>query len=85
MVDKVVSPEELMPKAMELARTIAAKSPLLMRLAKKSANEVEPMPDFEKAYSDYESRVTVGLFDTEDSHEAGRSVLEKRPPQFKGK
>jgi enoyl-CoA hydratase len=85
MVEKVVAPGELMPAALKMAQTIAAKSPLLMRLAKKSANEVEPMPDFEAAYANYESKVTVKLFQSEDSHEAGRSVIEKRPPKFSGK
>ncbi|MBI4296396.1 MAG: enoyl-CoA hydratase/isomerase family protein [Chloroflexi bacterium] len=85
MVEQVLSPDELLPAARKMASVIAAKSPLIMRLAKKSANQVEPMPDFEEAYNSYESRVTVGLFQTEDSHEAGRSVIEKRPPKFRGR
>ncbi len=74
-----------MPAAMKLARVLAAKSPLILRGAKWSANEVEKMLDFEQAYRAIESRLTVGWFQSEDQHEAGRSVIQKRPPKFVGK
>ena len=84
MADSVVPPAELMPAALKLAAVMAAKSPLLLRKAKWSANETEKMIDFEQAYRAVESRVTVSLFNTQDSHEAGRAVIEKRPAKFTG-
>ncbi len=85
VVDSVVSPAELMPAAMTLAAKLAAKSPLALRAAKWSANEVEKIQDFEQAYRAVESRVTLGLAQTEDHKEAVRAFTEKRPPVFKGR
>ncbi len=84
VADQVVAPDDLLPSARKLAAVMAAKSPLIMRKAKWSANETEKMVDFEQAYRAIESRVTVSLFNTQDSHEAGRSVIQKRAPKFKG-
>ena len=85
VLDSVVAPDQLMPEAMKLARVLADKSPLLMRQAKWAANEVEKMMDFEQAYRAIESKMNVALFQTKDSHEAGRSIIEKRRPEFTGK
>jgi enoyl-CoA hydratase len=85
VADRVVSPEELMPEAMKLAGVLAAKSPVALRAAKWSANEVEKILDFEQAYRAVESRVSLALAATEDHKEAVRAFVEKRPPVFKGR
>jgi enoyl-CoA hydratase len=85
IVDTVTSPEELMPEAMKLAGVLAAKSPLALRSAKWSANEVEKILDFEQAYRAVESRVTLGLAKSEDHAEAVRAFAEKRPPVWVGR
>jgi enoyl-CoA hydratase len=85
VVDSVHSPDQLMPEAMKLAAKLAAKSPLALRAAKWNANEVEKILDFEQAYRAVESRVTLGLAQTEDHKEAVRAFAEKRPPVFKGR
>lgn len=85
MVDKVVPHEELISEAQKLGRCFASKSPLALRAAKWSANEVEPITDFEKAYRAIESRVSMSLVNTEDHKEAVRAFLEKRPPVFRGR
>jgi enoyl-CoA hydratase len=74
-----------MPAAMKLAGNLAAKSPVALRAAKWSANEVEKILDFEQAYRAVESRVTLGLAQTEDHKEAVRAFVEKRPPVFTGR
>ncbi|MDD4859525.1 MAG: enoyl-CoA hydratase-related protein [Dehalococcoidales bacterium] len=84
MLYSVVPLAELMPAAQKLAQVLAAKSPMIMRQVKKSANEVEGIPDFEQAM-ERELQVTVQLSKTADSKEAGRSLLEKRAPDFKSK
>jgi len=84
MVERVVPPDELLPTARKLAGVIAGKSPLILKLAKRSANEVEAMTNFLEAYVK-EQAVTQELADTEDSREAGRSFIEKRAPKFKGR
>ncbi len=85
IVDTVTSPEELMPEAMKLARVLAAKSPLALRTAKWSANEVEKILDFEQAYRAVESRATLGLARSEDHAEAVRAFKEKRDPVWVGR
>jgi enoyl-CoA hydratase len=85
VADSVVSQEDLLPTAMQLAAKLAAKSPLALRAAKWSANEVEKILDFEQAYRAVESRVTLGLALTEDHKEAVRAFAEKRKPVFVGR
>jgi len=82
-VDEIVPAEELMPAAMRLAETIAVKSPLGLRLGKKSLNEIEFMP-VEAGYA-REQEFSTQLMRTEDAREAARAVVEKRAPVFKGR
>jgi enoyl-CoA hydratase len=64
-----------------LAATIAAKSPIAVRLAKESANRVESMTllDGYRCEQDYTQRVKRHA----DSDEARLAFLEKRSPQFR--
>lgn len=81
VVRKVLPPEELMPEAMRLAGILAAKSPLTLRMAKWSANEVEALfANFEQAYRAIESRVSAVTMKTEDSIEAAKNFADKRGP-----
>jgi len=75
--------DKLMETALEMAREIAAKSPIAVRLAKRSFNVVEEMP-VRDGYR-YEQSVTVDLSQTEDGREAQRAFIEKRKPEFKGR
>ncbi len=83
LVERVVAADELMPAALELAQTIAAKSPLGLRLGKQALNEIEFMPT-EDGYA-LEQTYSTKLLATEDAREAARSVIEKRAPVFKGR
>ena len=74
--------EKLMETALDLAREIAAKSPLAVRHIKRTLNAIEEMP-VRDAYR-YEQSVTVELSKTEDAREAQRAFVEKRKPVFKG-
>ena len=82
VVEACVSPEDLMDAAMQMARTLAAKSPLAMRMAKGSLNAIEEM-SLRDGYR-YEQNLTGELSKTEDSKEAMRAFAEKRTPIFKG-
>ena len=75
--------EALMEEALKMARNIAAKSPLAMRLAKKACNVCENMPQRD-GYR-FEQDITVQLSHTEDAKEAQRAFREKRKPVFKGR
>ena len=80
-VREVTAPEDLMDTALELARMLAAKSPIALRLAKESMNRTEDLP-LREAYRT-EQDYTTRLLRFEDSREARRAFLEKRDPEFK--
>ena len=75
--------EQLMEAALDIAREIAAKSPIAVRHIKRAFNAIEEMPARD-AYR-FEQTVTVELSHTEDAREAQRAFVEKRKPVFKGK
>jgi enoyl-CoA hydratase len=79
-IDRVVSPDELLPAARQLALVMASKSPLGLRLAKESLNRVEDLPVKEgyRLEQDYTNRMTR----FNDSIEARRAYLEKRDPEW---
>lgn len=77
----VVPRAELMDTAMELARTLASKSPIAMRLAKDAMNRVEDLP-LKEAYRT-EQDYTARLVRFEDAKEANAAFLEKREPEWK--
>lgn len=83
LVDRVVPPEKLEEEVNQLAETIASKSPLIIKLAKKAINR--------GMYTDlaaglaYEKANFALCFATEDRKEGVAAFLEKRKPQFKGK
>lgn len=83
LVDQVAPAAELRAEALSLARKIAAKSPLALRLAKQSLNESEEM-GLKEGYA-HEQTYTGRLRNSEDSKEAARAYLEKRPPRFTGR
>ena len=82
MVNHVVPKEEVMDKAMELAKIIAANAPISLKLSKQimymtqqcSAEDAQRVCDIAWDYVEK----------TEDAVEGPRSFLEKRKPQWKG-
>ena len=68
--------------AAELAAEIAEKSPLALRMAKQSLNEVEFMP-LKEGYR-HEQTFTVRLGRSNDAKEATAAFVERRSPQFTG-
>lgn len=77
----VVPHAELMPAARELAVSLAAKSPIALRLAKEAMNRVEHLP-LKDAYRT-EQEYTARLQRFEDAQEARQAYLEKRDPDWK--
>jgi enoyl-CoA hydratase len=80
-IEAVVERDQLHDTAMELARTIAGKSPIAVRLAKESANRVESMELYDgyRTEQDYTQRVKRHA----DSDEARLAFMEKRSPEFR--
>jgi enoyl-CoA hydratase len=81
-VDELV-PSDGLAAALKLATAIAAKSPLGIRGAKRSLNQLEYLT-VEAGYA-REQEQSALLRHTEDAREAVRAVMEKRPPVFKGR
>jgi enoyl-CoA hydratase len=77
-VNRVVPVSELMAVAGDLAASLAAKSPLALRLAKQALNETEFLP-LKEAYRT-EQGYTRRLLAHPDSQEARRAFADKRDP-----
>ena len=83
VIEACVPHDELMPSALALAKDIASKSPIAMRLAKHAMNTIEHMT-LRDGYR-FEQGMTAELGNYEDSKEAMRAFAEKREPVFKGR
>ena len=73
---------QLMDTAMDIAKEIASKSPLVIAKAKAAFNAVEEMPERE-AYR-FEQGITVELSKSRDTREGLQAFVEKRKPKFEG-
>lgn len=83
VVEECVPAEKLMETARALAAEVAGKSPIAMKLAKHALNAVEFMT-LRDGYR-FEQNMTAELSQYEDSKEAMRAFVEKRPPVFTGR
>jgi len=83
VLNAVCEPQELIPKALETARTIAANAPLSVRQIKKSVRFGMQM-ELKTAYR-FEVEAYNHLVETEDRYEGVKAFNEKRKPVFKGR
>ncbi len=83
LVNKVLPQEELMEKAMELAKKIASRPPLAVRFAKEAVNRSQE-GDAASGFA-LESYLHALSCTTEDKKEGVSAFLEKRKGKFKGK
>lgn len=81
LINEVVSPDELMPRARELALKIAGHAPIAVQTAKEIAVKAlgnEPRFNLETALN---QRVLA----TRDAREGPQAFIEKRQPRYEGK
>lgn len=83
LVNRVVPDEELAGEARSWARTLAAKSPVAMRIAKKSFYSAADC-DYYKAF-EFMNEAFTRLCATEDAKEGVSAFREKRQPVWQGK
>ena len=83
LVNQVTSHDELMEKAMDLAKKIAKRPPLAVRYAKEAVNRSQE-GDTISGYA-LESYLHALTCTTEDKKEGVQAFLEKRKGTFKGK
>jgi enoyl-CoA hydratase len=83
LVNRVIPLEQYLNEALKLANEIAARAPLVVRLAKEAINNA-----FDTFLLDGlagERRAFYFLFSTEDQKEGMQAFVEKRSPAWKGK
>lgn len=83
IVEACTAAEELLPTAMELAASVAAKSPVSTRMGKHTLNVIEDM-SLRDGYR-YEQDMTAAIGLTDDAKEAQLAFREKRAPVFHGR
>ncbi|MGF7160808.1 enoyl-CoA hydratase [Rhodoligotrophos appendicifer] len=82
LANKVVPHDVLMTETLALAHKIAEKSPLVLKLLKRTISDGGDMP-LSSALRHEQSMIGLVL-DTDDSHEGCSAFLEKRKPVFRG-
>ncbi len=82
LVNRVVPKSEVLAAALELAAKAAAKSPLVLKLLKRTLREGAEMP-LPQALA-YEQAMIGLVLDSGDAHEGCRAFVEKRRADFKG-
>jgi enoyl-CoA hydratase len=83
MVSRVVPPNRLQETALELARKMTSKSPVMLKLAKQAINRGIEM-DLSSGLAEEVKAFRV-CFTTQDFKEGLTAFLEKRQPKFEGK
>ena len=82
LINRVVAPEALIQSVKETAAKITSKSPLTLKMLKRSMNHGIDMPM--QAALQYEQSIISLVLDSKDAHEGCQAFLEKRPAEFKG-
>jgi enoyl-CoA hydratase len=83
LVNRVTAPDDLLPRARELAAALADKAPLALQLAKAAIDAAGDL-DLTRGCG-YESEVFAVCFGTEDRGEGMSAFLAKRKANFTGK
>lgn len=82
LVNKVVPLSSLMTEAMAMAEKIASKSPIVLKLLKRTLTDGVEMP-LRSALAHEQAMISL-VFDTRDAHEGMDAFLQKRAAQFNG-
>ena len=83
IVNRLVAPEVLMEETKKLAKKIAERAPLSVRLIKEAVNKAVDAPLLEGMQ--FERKNFYLLFASRDQKEGMTAFLEKREPKFEGR
>lgn len=86
LVNEVVPPDQVVPRALELAQTIAGNAPLAVQASKRVARGIVDgtIPDEEAAWRANDEE-TIAVMGTADMIEGATAFAEKRPPRWQGR
>jgi enoyl-CoA hydratase/carnithine racemase len=83
LANYAVPPDQVLPKAQELAAEVAGCAPIAVRFTKRSLyRNVDWDP---RSAAEAEAAAQSRTIETEDHREGVTALLEKRPPEFKGR
>jgi crotonobetainyl-CoA hydratase len=87
LVNAVVPAAEVLPRAREFARIIAAGAPLSVQATKEVLRKTEGLDEFQAIRATRERRLPIHarMLDSEDHLEGPRAFLERREPRWKGR
>ncbi|MFH1624206.1 MAG: enoyl-CoA hydratase-related protein [Pseudomonadota bacterium] len=83
LVNRVFPADTFLDEVRALARSIASRSGMTLRLAKQALNEAQDSPDPDGVYRDIDAMGVV--FSTADQKEGMAAFVEKRAPKFTGR
>lgn len=82
LANRVVPADRLMEETLAVADTIASKSPLVLKMLKRTLHYGAEMP--QRSALAFEQAMVSLIFDSKDAHEGCRAFLEKRSATFTG-
>lgn len=82
LINKVVEADKLMDEVMALAESIGQKSPIVLKLLKRTLLDGDEMPL--RVALRHEQAMIGLVLDTKDAHEGCTAFIEKRPAKFQG-
>ena len=83
LINEVVAPDELMPRAREIASRLAANGPFALRKIKEAVLRTNGLPLAEA--HDIENQLSGEVMASSDAREGPRAFVEKRAPNWKGR
>ena len=83
LVNEVIAPAELIPRAEAMAQKIIANGPLAVQAVLRSLRETECVPEDQAMR--IESKIGMKVFLSDDAKEGPLAFMQKRKPEFKGR